>query len=218
MRTSELYERLWASPYLSRYVAAIGPALILRRITFTGSDMAYIINVTLTGSGERESAEKRKGDSPEGLQGSQGFGGPVDLLPSAVEAVETVEAVEAVDTVGSLRGVSESKGDRRRRRSCRDVGRRIGHWIVLVDGGEGCEIFDSLGSEGVSRYGEEEMKLFVKMRNCHLVNDVLLSSKDCGYFCLLFCYYKCMGLTSRQVVTELKRCKLNIREVCANVL
>ena len=212
MRTSELYERLWASPYLSRYVAAIGPALILRCITFTGSEMAYIINVTLTGSGERESVEKRKGDSPEGLQASQGFGGPVDLLLSAVDAVD------AVDAVGSLRGVSESKGAGGRRRSRRDVGRRIGHWIVLVDGGEGCEIFDSLGSEGVGRYGEEEMERFVKMRNCHLVNDVLLSSKDCGYFCLLFCYYKCMGLTSRQTMTELKRCKLNIREVCANVL
>ena len=201
MRTSELYSLLWSQPRLTEYVMAVGPSPILRHITFTSSENAYIINVTAKGDGKgacnKKRRRRRRKHSPEGLQGTQGFRGPVDVLGGC-------------STRGNGRG-------RRRRRRRRRVGRGTGHWIVLVVADDGCEIFDSLGTSDVSGYGEEEITQFVKMYNCHFVNDVLLSSIDCGYFCLLFCYYKCTGYSTHQTIAELKRCKISVKDTCEKV-
>ena len=95
-----------------------------------------------------------------------------------------------------------------------------GHWIVLIIGGEKNELFDPLGPgivDGSERDYGHEMTDFVKLNNCHAVNDELLDIKNCGFFCLLFCYYKCRGYTSEEAVKKLKKYKLNIVAKCERV-
>ena len=96
-----------------------------------------------------------------------------------------------------------------------------GHWLVLIIGPEKNEIFDSLGETNVSGptgvYGRE-MARFVETNDCSFVNNELLDSKNCGFFCLLFCYYKSKGYSSRESLEKLKKYRGNIAEKCIRAL
>ena len=95
-----------------------------------------------------------------------------------------------------------------------------GHWVVLIVGGEKNELFDCLGVRSTGDYERDyghEMTDFVTQNNCYPVNDELLDIKNCGFFCLLFCYYKCRGYASEEAIKKLKKYKLNIVEKCERV-
>ena len=96
-----------------------------------------------------------------------------------------------------------------------------GHWVVLIIGPGKNEIFDSLGQTNVSGstgvYGRE-MGEFVEENDFSFVNNELLDSKNCGFFCLLFCYYKSRGYSTLRSLEKLKQYRLNIAEKCISTL
>ena len=217
MSTTEIYSCLWQCQALCDYVAAVAPSTILRYVMRCRGDApnAYIINVQRRQKGvkragdvlggckkkhapERNKKEKKKHspESPHCLQGPEGAAGIVGESESP--GSDKLVAASGVTREVPSRGVS------------------TGHWIALVINRSGIEVFDSLGEMDTSIYGRE-VEEFVKVNDCHFVNIDLLDTKHCAFYCLLFCYYKCLGLASTTIVEKLKKYRFNIVEKCKRV-
>ena len=202
MTTSEIYSFLWQCQPLCDYVVSVAPSAILRYVMACrgeGSN-AYIINVLRRqkslkrAGGDLGNCKKKKKHSPESPCCLQGVEGATRVAGEGMSPGPD-RAIAA--------GVSARKTSSR--------GESIGHWIVLVINPTGNELFDSLGEVNASTYGRE-VEEFVKVNDCQFVNNELLDTKNCAFYCLLFCYYKSLGLASAAVVEKLKKYHLNIVE------
>ena len=215
MSTTEIYSFLWQYPALCDYVMAVAPSSILRYVTVRRGEApnTYIINVLRRrkslkrpGCDLGNCKKKQKKNSPERsccLQGLERTAGAVcEGMSSRLDRAVAVGAAGAFGGVGVAGGAAQVTSSR---------GESTGHWIVLVINPSGNELFDSLGEMNVSTYGGE-VEEFVKVNDCHFVNNELLDTKNCAFYCLLFCYYKSLGLASTAVVEKLKKYRLNIVE------
>ena len=223
--TTEIYSFLWQKPTLCDYVMAVAPSAILRHVmACRGKDSnAYIINVlrrrkSLKRTGDALGSSKKKKkyspESPHCLQGPEGAGTTVceGMSPRAQRGSTVGTAAAAAAAVAAAATTAAGGGPK----MCTSRGEPTGHWVVLVINRTGSEIFDSLGEMNASIYGRE-VDEFVKENDCHFVNNEILDTKNCAFYCLLFCYYKCLGFASATVVEKLKKYRLNIVEKCKRV-
>ena len=202
MTTSEIYSFLWQCPALCDYVMAVAPSAILRYVMSCRGEGSntYIINVLRSRKSVKRAGcdlgncKKKKKNSPESSSCLQGLEGAAGAVCEGMSS-RTDRAVAA----GAAAQVTSSRGE------------STGHWIVLVINPSGNELFDSLGEMNASTYGEE-VEEFVKVNGGHFVNNELLDTKKCALYCLLFCYYKSLGLASGAIVKKLKKYRLNIVE------
>ena len=137
------------------------------------------------------------------------------ILPEGVKSFEGLRGGSHVLCVRDDRNVLDDL-------SVRDIiggsPRKAGHWVVLVLNGDcgKCELFDCLGVTCFGIY-KQEIEKFVKLDKCHFVNDELLDIKNCGYFCVLFCWYKSRGYNSFEALVEIKKFKHVIKEKCEKI-
>ena len=194
MLTSEIYSFLWRHEAVSLYVMAVAPSCFLRNVTADDEWSAYIINVRpeITTETKRRRSRRRRNRSRERSKLTQSNG---DFA--------------GVDCTASLADSTSTSGRN-------GYGVNGGHWIVLCLNSAECEVFDSLGETDPFAYGKE-MYDFVKNYKFYYCNTVSLDESNCGYFCLLFCYFKCLGYGSQRAVNELKKYRKRIRKLCHKV-
>lgn len=93
----------------------------------------------------------------------------------------------------------------------------VGHWLVLTLTFGEVEIFDSLGKVSPVSYGKE-MSDFIEKHSCRMVNDELIDTKNCGYYCLLYVFFRSRGERPRTIVNMLKRLgNERVKKECLNV-
>lgn len=92
-----------------------------------------------------------------------------------------------------------------------------GHWIVLiVVHGRAVEVFDSLGQSEHWKKNDEIVS-FLNRYTYYYVNDLALDSKNCGYYCLMYCYYRGRAYEPHKTVSILNAHTLYIKEYCTRL-
>lgn len=90
----------------------------------------------------------------------------------------------------------------------------FGHWIVLVTvHGRAVEVFDSLGPQG---FYNKDIKTFFSKYGHQSINTVLLDTKNCGFYCLAYVYYRSRGVNPEKVLNILKSMQ-DIKNECQSL-
>lgn len=87
----------------------------------------------------------------------------------------------------------------------------IGHWIVIVIHPESSvlEVFDS---RGLVTYNSD-IKTFMKQFDTYVNNTKFFSLNNCGFYCLLYAYYRSRKYSVNAVLTKLKNIS-NVKSEC----
>ena len=87
-----------------------------------------------------------------------------------------------------------------------------GHWFVLVAVHFRFFIFDVLGRERMAC--NDEMISFIENSECLSVNEEVIDYQNCAYYCLLFAFHRSRGVSIPNIISLLKKCKNDVKEIC----
>lgn len=206
MNIAQIYDILWLDRLTSSYVFAVLPTQALKFINATDVvESCYIINVSTSNSSIRNTTQRNQifhspdiinvindGTRTAGLCTGHGFevGAELGAEPRVGHGVGS----------GFGPGTSPGTGPGAGSGEPGDSG---GHWLTIIMSHHKLEIFDSLGRFEPGTYGEE-MRCLLRKFKCHYVNCELLSTTKCGFFAILYAYYRSRKFTIEYTLNELR--------------
>jgi hypothetical protein len=96
-----------------------------------------------------------------------------------------------------------------------ETGHRAGHWIVMILHLDSeIEIFDCSGSSR-DKYNENIRTFLTGYRDVRM-NSEHISDSNCGFFCLLYVYYRSRDYSAAQTITILEGV-VDVRKECMSL-
>ena len=194
METSEIYHFLWKDDIVSSYVMLVAPCDILPHVPPDSKERSYILN-TLTYNGTLNSPLCSRGRGHWFVLTSR-HGSPCEIF----------------DSLGGNSGGSgiDNSGDG-------SDGNSYGSSLDRSDDGTLCSSDNVSGSRGGADRSNVLCNPYVKnytsMYDCINVNDELLNHSLCGYYCLVYVYFRSRGINFDRVMSIIKSTN-DIKSLC----